>query len=148
VDTKAAQRHVAGRHLKKPPAIFPRFLPTPRRDIRMGHKKLNVELLRRAQRLILKNPTSFDINQDPEWSIEGWIVTAAGIDVDSSGDTYVAARKLLGISAAQADRLFIGYRWPLRFCRQYCAEPSSRREFKRNARVTHARIEHFIERRA
>jgi hypothetical protein len=112
----------------------------------MAHRKLNTELLRSAQRLILKNPTNFDINQDPKWSIEGWIVTAAGMNVDSSGDTYVTARKLLGISAAQADRLFIGYRWPPTFCRQYRCEPSSRREFKHNARVTHARIEHFIER--
>ena len=56
------------------------------------------------------------------------------------------AQKLLGISAAQAERLFIGCRWPLRFCRQYRAEPSNLREFKHNARVTHARVEHFIER--
>jgi hypothetical protein len=105
---------------------------------------MNIELLRRAQRLILANPASFDINQDPEWSIEGWILTAAGIDVDSAGDIYHAARKLLGISRCSADRLFIGYRWPLKFCRQYRAEPSSRREFKHNARVATRRIDHFI----
>ena len=108
--------------------------------------KLNVELLRRTQRLILKNPTRFDVDQDSQWSIEGWVPTAAGIDMDSTDDIYVTARKLLGISAAQADRLFIGYNWPLKFCRQYRNEPSNLREFKHNARIAHARIEHFIKR--
>jgi hypothetical protein len=112
----------------------------------MAHRKLDTELLRRAQRLILTNPTSFDINEDPKWSIEGWVIVAAGMSPDSTGDIYVTARQLLGISAAQADRLFIGCRWPLKFCRQYHAEPSNRREFKHNSRVTRARIEHFIER--
>jgi hypothetical protein len=113
--------------------------------------KLNVALLRRTQSMILQNPTCFDIAQDPQWSIEGWVLTAAGIDadrLDPTADIYVTARKLLGISATQADQLFIGTKWPLKFCRQYRAEPSNRREFKHNARVTHARIEHFIERRA
>jgi hypothetical protein len=115
----------------------------------MTHRKLNVELLRRAQHLILKNPSQFDINQDPKWSIEGWVLTAAGIDVDSTDcDILPTARKLLGISADQANRLFIGYHWPLKFCRQYRNEPSNRRQFKHNALVTHARIEHFIERGA
>lgn len=106
--------------------------------------KLNVELLRRTQRLILKNPTRFDIDQDPEWSIEGYVVIAAGLRPDRVDDCYSTARKLLGISASQADQLFIGYQWPLKFCRQYRPEPSTRREFKRNARVAHARIDHFI----
>ena len=53
--------------------------------------KLDVALLRRTQRMILQNPTCFDITQDPQWSIEGWVLTAAGIDadrLDSTDDIY------------------------------------------------------------
>lgn len=109
----------------------------------MARTRSNV-LLRTAQRQILQHPERFRA-EEAEYGIETVVVTAAGIDPDAV-DAYAAAKELLNLTSRQAQKLFVGYEWPTRFCRHYIADASNQREFRHNARLAAARIEHFIKR--
>lgn len=116
----------------------------------MSLSKLNIPLLRNTQRLILLKPEDFCAagNSDEGPAIEKFVVLAAGIDPCKVDDVYTTAKKLLGINEAQAASLFVGYQWPLKFCRQYRVAPSSMDQRKKNARLAVSLIDHFIERGA
>ena len=105
--------------------------------------KLNAQLLRRTQREI--SSRQIISLEDDEFSIEWWVLAAAGRNPDKIIDLYTEARRLLRISKEQADRLFIGSNWPLTFCRRYRNDACSMRQVKSNARVTAERINHFIQ---
>ena len=105
---------------------------------------MNTQLLRRTQHEIASHQI---VNlEDDKFSIEWWVLAAAGLNPDRIIDPWTEARKLLRISQKQAAQLFIGYNWPLSFCRRFRNETCSMRQVRRNALVTADRIDHFIQR--
>jgi hypothetical protein len=119
---------------------------------------MNVRLLRRIQRQLLKEPDSYDqeVYVDTHTTdagvchtracIAGWACLLSGRTVNG-----VLPRILLGLTLEQADRLFSpiegprGFRclstaWPERYARQYLEAKTPRGK----ARAGFRRIEHFI----
>lgn len=98
-------------------------------------------LLNEVLRVISVHPEAFSIDSD-EYDIAGWVVYLAG---KHSPDIYEEARRLLCISKAQADALFLHCNWPVKFRRGFEPEPTSRRQFETNARLATARISLFMQ---
>jgi hypothetical protein len=126
-------------------------------------QKLNVRLLRRIQRRILKEPRQFQMddlysatddfgkevtaNCGTAACIAGWAVAlSSGISpreasiLDSTGqqNTWGLAVKKLGLESGRP--LFLVYEWPGKFWAAYERAKTNRQQ----AKVAVARIEHFI----
>ncbi|HXE90473.1 MAG TPA: hypothetical protein VNK82_05855 [Terriglobales bacterium] len=123
-------------------------------------------LLLRVKQTILRNPRAFDADTD-DHDVAGLVVRAARRDpcwrrlqpklLAVSGE-LLTAQRLLGITTRKADSLFLPFKWPRRFRRQYRREGSWRlgnrryervrgslRDMGKNAKVAAARIDYFLE---
>jgi hypothetical protein len=118
---------------------------------------INVKLLRKIQRHILEEPKRLDmecfidrkadyvtVHEFPKCGTVGciaaWAVTCSTKEKVPYSKIADRARKLLGITYLQADRLFYASRWPERFKRIDNTNPQTRL----HAVITAKRIEHFI----
>jgi hypothetical protein len=114
---------------------------------------MNVKLLRRIQKRILKHPDSYDqnvmISRDECGTtacIAGWAVLLSPLDPGFIGDYASKATLLLGLDDEQAIRLFDviedGYccGWPDKYVRAYLRAKTPRGR----ARAAMRRIDHFI----
>jgi hypothetical protein len=117
---------------------------------------MNVRLLRRIQRQLLKEPDSYDQNAYVDTHttddgvchtracISGWACLLSGKSVNDIRFSFGVAQQLLGLTYEQADRLFSPIEgstdWPERYARQYLEAKTPRGK----ARAGFRRIEHFI----
>lgn len=103
-------------------------------------RKLNRELLAKAQHKILDSPAVFNIS-DFETDVAGFVVAAAGADPQEIGaDPYLQAKQLLGASKSQMDALCFLERWPVSIRKEFISRPMTMRELKANSRLAAARI--------
>lgn len=124
---------------------------------------MNVRLLRRIQRIILKRPKQIRMrtwfSSDPKVGhcgttgcIAGWAVTLdefgkpmplLGLEKFGSGPFYAPfrARKVLNLTKAQSDRLFFSEQWPDQFLEKIIKHGEGTVGY---AKTVAARISHFI----
>ena len=105
----------------------------------MAH--LNAALLAKLQQYLLSHPGAFNI-EDFDSDLAGLAVAAAGID-PRAVDAYPTARRLLRVRRVQLDALAFVHHWPHRFREGFDAEPTNRRQVRKNARLAAARVAYF-----
>jgi hypothetical protein len=111
------------------------------------------ELLRRVRATILADPLILDMDDfftdgfllsgRRQYDIAGLALMLSGRDVESVMDPHEQARNVLGLSSRAAKSLFIVSDWPEDFRRGYMTEPSTLREYNRNAKLAARRLRQY-----
>jgi hypothetical protein len=143
-----------------------RFMQAKAKTKTTTSRKLNIALLERVKRRILRRPDNFGmfhwhlkiadapnreqlrtiekIHREKDEDLCGTTACIAGhiqLIVNRSGHARDVAKKALGLSEPQAMRLFHVRSWPAKFYNRYQDEPSRVERVK----IAIERIDHFIE---